>query len=61
MPRPGRTLSVQPPVDPAMRKRLSDYSARARLAGAERFDVNEAAVAAATGAEIVFEEVACRS
>ena len=60
-PRMGRTLSVQPPVDRAMRRRLSDYSEAIYGDAAGVLEVRESAVAAVTGAAPVFETVPCRS
>jgi formylmethanofuran dehydrogenase subunit A len=60
-PRMGRTLSVRPPVDPAMKRRLSDYVETTYGHPAEILDVRDSAVASVTGAEHVFEAVPCRS
>jgi formylmethanofuran dehydrogenase subunit A len=59
--RPGRTVSVRPPVDDAMTRRLIDYYDAAYGVPLELMQVNESAVATAAGVESVFEEVPCRS
>ena len=60
-PRMGRTLSVRPPVDRAMKRRLSDYFETTYGHPAEMLEVRESAVAGITGATHVFEAVPCRS
>jgi formylmethanofuran dehydrogenase subunit A len=59
--RAGRTLSVRPPTSAAMRRRLADYYETTYGYSTDIFDVPESSVAAVTGVETVFEEVACRS
>lgn len=55
----GRTLTLQPPVEESMRRRLAAY----RAAGDAHSigDVREAAVASVAGVDSVFEAVPCRN
>jgi formylmethanofuran dehydrogenase subunit A len=59
--RPGRTVSVRPPVDDAMTRRLRDYYDAAYGIPLELMQVNESAVATAAAVESVFEEIPCWS
>jgi formylmethanofuran dehydrogenase subunit A len=59
--RQGRTLTVRPPVEPAMKRRLADYYDTYHGYPAELLEVPESTLAAIAGVERVFEEVACRS
>ena len=59
--RHGRTLTVRPPVEPAMKRRLADYYDTYHGYSAELLGVPEGTLAAIAGVERVFEEVACRS
>jgi formylmethanofuran dehydrogenase subunit A len=60
-PRPGRTLALNPPVEPAMTRRLARYYETYYGYPADLMRVHEAALAAVAGTEAVFEEVSCRS
>ena len=57
----GRTLTLRPPVEPAMQRRLAEYFDTYYGYPAGITDVRESAVAAMANVESVFEEVACRS
>jgi formylmethanofuran dehydrogenase subunit A len=57
----GRTLSVQPPSDLSMKRRLAAHYDQTYGLSPDQLSVREAAVAAMTQADEVFEEVACRS
>ena len=59
--RQGRTITVRPPVEPAMKRRLADHYDAYYGYSREQLEVPESTLAAIAGAERVFEEVACRS
>jgi len=59
--RPGRTLSVTPPLSEAARSRISRQFQAHYRRPLEAVEVRESAVATAAGVNTVFEEVPCRS
>jgi formylmethanofuran dehydrogenase subunit A len=59
--RPGRTLSVAPPVEKTMQRRIADYYERLYGYPPGLTDVRDGAIAPVAGTERIFEEVACRS